>query len=111
EKVLAFHPSLFQPALLTKAAIQPAALQYHGPAKEKAPYIGDDVFVPHLMNILTMAEIEVTLRFLPLIDSVEKNRNVVSAETRRIISEAIDTDNSAAASIAGCLKTGLGAAE
>ncbi|MGR9036824.1 MAG: lysophospholipid acyltransferase family protein, partial [Gammaproteobacteria bacterium] len=61
EKVLAFHPSLFQPALLTKAAIQPVALQYHGPAKEKAPNIGDDVFVPHLMNILTMAEIEVTL--------------------------------------------------
>jgi 1-acyl-sn-glycerol-3-phosphate acyltransferase len=111
DEVLGFHASLFQPALLTKSAIQPVALQYSGAAKEMAPYIGEDIFVPHLLQILTLDKIEVTLSFLPLIDNWETNRNAVSAETRKMISEALYSDNFTTDSNPICLNTGQAAAE
>lgn len=92
DKVLGFHASLFQPALLAESAIQPAAIQYLGAAREKAPFIGDHAFVPHLMQMLLLDKIEVRLRFLPLIDTTGKNRSTVSAETRDMILEAIAFD-------------------
>jgi len=99
DEVLHFHSSLFQPALLTKSAIQPVALQYQGTAKEHAPFVGDDDFVPHLIKMLTLDKIEVQLSFLPVITSSGKDRHTVSLETReRIwekISESLPADNSA----------------
>ena len=98
DEVLNFHSSLFQPALLTKSAIQPVVLQYQGAAKESAPFIGDDSFVPHLIKMLTLDKIEVRLSFLPVIDGSGKNRQAVSLEARDIIrsniSECSPADNS-----------------
>ncbi len=91
-EVLNFHSSLFQPALLTKSAIQPIALQYQGAAKEHAPFIGEDDFIPHLIKILALDKIEVKLSFLPIVNSSGKNRNEVSLETRSIILEKISND-------------------
>jgi 1-acyl-sn-glycerol-3-phosphate acyltransferase len=92
EEVLNFHSSLFQPALLTKSAIQPIALQYQGIAKEHAPFIGEDDFVPHLIKMLTLDTIEVRLSFLPLITGSGKSRNEVSLETRDMIWRKISYD-------------------
>jgi 1-acyl-sn-glycerol-3-phosphate acyltransferase len=98
DEVLHFHSSLFQPALLTRTAIQPVALQYQGEAKEHAPYVGDDVFVPHLIKMLALDRIEVRLSFLPAISSTGKSRHTVSLETRdriwKKISEDLPADNS-----------------
>jgi 1-acyl-sn-glycerol-3-phosphate acyltransferase len=88
-EVLHFHPSLFQPALLTRSAIQPVTLQYQGPAKELAPFVGDDAFVPHLIKMLTLDKIEVQLSFLPVINSSGKNRQSVSLEARNMIWDKI----------------------
>jgi 1-acyl-sn-glycerol-3-phosphate acyltransferase len=99
DKVLGFHASLFQPALLTRSVIQPVALQYQGTAEEHAPFVDDDAFVPHLIKMLTLDKIEVRLIFLPAINSSGKNRHAVSLETREMIwgkiSEGLPTDNSA----------------
>jgi len=84
-EVLSFHASLFQPALLTRSDIQPVALQYQGAAKECAPFVGDDAFVPHLIKMLTLDKIEVRLSFLPVINGSGKNRLAVSLETRDMI--------------------------
>ncbi|MCK9398244.1 MAG: 1-acyl-sn-glycerol-3-phosphate acyltransferase [Methylobacter sp.] len=89
DEVLNFHSSLFQPALLTRSAIQPVALQYQGIAKEHAPFVGDDGFVPHLIRMLSLDKIEVQLSFLPAINSSGKNRHAVSTETRDLIWEKI----------------------
>ncbi len=89
DEVLHFHSSLFQPALLTRSAIQPVALQYQGAAKELAPFVGDDGFVPHLIKMLSMDKIEVRLSFLPVINSSGKNRHSVSLEARTMIWEEI----------------------
>lgn len=98
DDVLHFHASLFQPAMLTRSAIQPVALQYQGASKEVAPFVGDDGFVPHLIKMLTMDKIEVRLSFLPIINSSGKNRHSVSIEARDMvwnkISEGLPTDNS-----------------
>ncbi|MGR9014813.1 MAG: lysophospholipid acyltransferase family protein [Gammaproteobacteria bacterium] len=102
DEVLHFHPSLFQPALLTRSSIQPVAIQYQGAAKESAPFIGDDDFVPHLIKMLAMDKIEVRLSFLPVINSTETNRHSASLEARDMIwekiSEGLATNNSAACS-------------
>lgn len=92
DEVLHFHSSLFQPALLTKSAIQPVALQYQGKAKEHAPFVGNDAFVPHLIKMLTMDKIEVHLSFLPVINSSSKSRHAVSLETRNKIWKKISVD-------------------
>ena len=92
DQVLHFHSSLFQPALLTRSAIQPVVLQYIGAAKEHAPFVGDDAFVPHLIKMLSMDKIEVRLSFLPVINSAGKSRHSVSHETRGMIWEKISED-------------------
>lgn len=98
DEVLHFHSSLFQPALLTRSAIQPVAIQYQGAAKELAPFVGDDAFVPHLIKMLAQDKIEVRLSFLPVINSSGKNRHSVSLEARGMIwkkiSECSSADNS-----------------
>jgi len=107
DEVMHFHSSLFQPALLTRSAIQPVAIQYQGAAKEQAPFIGDDAFVPHLIKMLAMDKIEVQLSFLPVIDSpAGKNRHTISLEARSMIAEKI-SENLPADYSALCASTRL----
>ena len=89
DEVLGFHASLFQPALLTKSAIQPVALQYHGLAKEHAPFVGDDDFIPHLIKMLSLDKIEVRVCFLSVIKSSGRDRLSVGTEARELILQEI----------------------
>jgi len=63
DRVLRFHSRLFQPARLTAAVVQAAALRYTGVAATLAPFVGDDDFVPHLWRLLQLPEIEVCLHY------------------------------------------------
>ena len=105
DEVLGFHASLFQPALLTRSAIQPVALQYQGIAKQQAPFIGDDDFIPHLIKMLSLDKIEVHVCFLPVIKSSGKNRHSVSVEARAMISEEISRGTSLDNQEHQCLKS------
>lgn len=87
--VLPFHASLFQSALLTKANIQPVALEYMGVAKGNAPFIGEDGFVPHLLKMLSLDKMEVRVAFLPGINTAGKSRHSVSNEARAMILDSI----------------------
>jgi len=89
DDVLGFHASLFHPALLTRSAIQPVAIQYQGAAKEHAPFIGDDDFIPHLIKMLSLGKIEVHVCFMPVIKSSGRDRQSVSVDAREMISEEI----------------------
>ena len=91
--VLDFHPSLFQPALLTKVPIQATAIRYLNGAKETAPFIGDDEFISHLFKMLMMDQIEVRIDFLPVIETEAQTRNAVSSEARKLIVEALTDGN------------------
>ena len=85
DEVSSFHASLFQPALLTRSAIQPVALQYQGEARQQAPFIGDDDFIPHLIKMLSLDKIEVRVCFLPVIKSSGRDRHSVGVEAREMI--------------------------
>ena len=89
EDVLGFHSSLFQPAILTRSAIQPVVLKYEGVAKQQVPFIGDDEFIPHLFKMLSLDKIEVQVCFLPLINSYGRDRQSISVEARELISEEL----------------------
>lgn len=89
DEVLGFHASLFQPAVLTKALVQPIALEYHGIAKQQAPFVGDDAFVDHLFKMLMLDKIEVTISFLPVIRTVGRDRLSVCHEARELIVDKI----------------------
>ncbi len=93
DDVLNFHASLFQPAVLTRSPIQPVAIQYLGAAKEQAPFVGDDDFIPHLIRMLSLDKIEVRLDFLPVINSSGKDRHSISIEARNRILEKISNDS------------------
>ncbi|MGR9086611.1 MAG: lysophospholipid acyltransferase family protein [Gammaproteobacteria bacterium] len=87
--VLDFHASLFQPALSTKTAIQPVAIQYLGIAGSEAPFVGEDDFVPHLLKILKLETVDVRVIFLPAVDSVGKSRFAISTEARNQIARTL----------------------
>ena len=89
DNVLGFHASLFQSAILTKSAIQPVVLRYEGKAKQQAPFIGDDSFIPHLMKMLSLDEIDVQVCFLPLISSSGSDRHSVCNQARAMIAEEV----------------------
>ena len=87
--VLPFHSSLFQPALLTKAAIQPVSLEYLNSAKTCAPFVGEDSFLPHLFRLLSLPKIEARIEFHPVLATAGKTRQIVSAESRKYILAAL----------------------
>lgn len=89
DDVLPFHASLFQPALLTKANIQPVALHYLNESKALAPFIGDDAFLPHMLRILSMDKVEVRVVFLPVINTAGKSRQAVCNEARELITNSV----------------------
>lgn len=93
DDVLPFHASLFQPALLTKAPIQVAAIQYLGDSKGQAPFVGEDAFVPHLLKMLSLDKIEARVDFGTLINTAGKNRQLISQKARGMILESITGDN------------------
>jgi lyso-ornithine lipid O-acyltransferase len=97
--VLPFHASLFQPALLVKANVQPIALEYLGESKGQAPFVDDDTFVPHLLRILSLDKVEVRVVFHPMINTAGKTRQSVSGEARALIMDSM-TDEKAIASTA-----------
>ncbi|CAA9890594.1 1-acyl-sn-glycerol-3-phosphate acyltransferase [Candidatus Methylobacter favarea] len=87
--ILPFHSSLFQPALLTKAAIQPIALEYLGDTKALAPFIGEDAFVPHLLRMLAMEELHISMKILPVIKTAGKKRHELAKHSRDSICLAL----------------------
>lgn len=93
-QVLDFYPSLFQPALLTQAAVQPAVIRYLNAARETAPFVDDDEFVPHLLKMLAHEIIEVRLDFLPQIENEGITRHVLSNESRNRIAAVLVAEDS-----------------
>lgn len=99
-KVLRFHGRLFQPAYLAGVGVQAVALSYEGEAKRYAPFIGEDEFVPHLLNILKLERIDMHLAYGPTLP-MGLDASAMAAAARRQISEAL-------APAGGAARVGLG---
>jgi 1-acyl-sn-glycerol-3-phosphate acyltransferase len=87
--VLRFHGKLFQPAQLAGVSVQAVALRYEGDAKYRAPFIGDDELLPHLLDILKLERIDLCLCYCPALPA-GTHRSELAAATRRQIVAALD---------------------
>lgn len=90
EEVLRFHARLFQPAVLVGGKVQSVGLAYRGEARRKAPFIGEDEFLPHLWQLLAEREIAIDLVFCEAVAADHLSRDRLAQETRLRIVEALD---------------------
>jgi len=88
ERVLRFHARLFQPARLAHVPTQAIAIEYGGPARTIAPFIGDDSFLPHLLRVLMLDRIEIRLHFCPSVPAGTP-RDALAQTTRAQVTEAM----------------------
>lgn len=66
--VLPFYPSLFEPAVENGISITAAQITYtndNGDFARHIPFIGDDVFLPHLLKLLSKPAVSATVIFAP----------------------------------------------
>ncbi|HXH72945.1 MAG TPA: lysophospholipid acyltransferase family protein [Mariprofundaceae bacterium] len=92
DRVLRFHPRLFQAACRTAALVQPVMLRYPEAAGLSAtvPFIGDDEFVSHLLQLLRQPEIEAELVFLPALDAAGQLPDHLADAAHAMISWALN---------------------
>ena len=88
DKVLRFHSRLFQPAALVGARVQAVALWYKGDAKAMAPFVGEDEFLPHLICILQLDQIDLHLAYCPALP-VGLDGQAMAAASRRQVAEVL----------------------
>ncbi|HEY5894035.1 MAG TPA: lysophospholipid acyltransferase family protein [Chthoniobacterales bacterium] len=61
--VLAFRPSLLEPALKSRSPIVPVGISYLGEASRIVPWYGDMTLAPHLLNLLNHRGLAVRIDF------------------------------------------------
>lgn len=83
-----FHSALFEVPRQAYCPIQPLAIRYwyQGKLDTLAPYIGDDVFIFHLWQILSRKSTCVELNFLSPISSREPRRQLSRKSQSMIVS-------------------------
>jgi 1-acyl-sn-glycerol-3-phosphate acyltransferase len=88
QRVLRFHSKLFHPAQLANASVQAIALRYEGGAKQYAPFIGEEEFLPHLLNVLALDRIDLHLHYAQALPA-GLHRSETAAAAHRQVAEAL----------------------
>ncbi|WNV05809.1 lysophospholipid acyltransferase family protein [Candidatus Methylospira mobilis] len=91
DQVLRFHPRLFHPAQQAQVLVQAVSVHYSGAAKEVAPFVGDDAFVPHLLKVIQLRRIDLHLHYCTPLSSVQE-RNRLAQSARAQIIDALQMD-------------------
>ncbi len=87
-----FFHKLFQAACVTGADIQPVVLCYRdekGELHAVAPFIGDDEFTEHLLNVLKEKRIDVELVVLPRVSINGRDERTLARDLRAMMTEAL----------------------
>jgi len=88
ERVLRFHAKFLQPAQLAHVPVQAIALEYLGQARTVAPFIGEDEFLPHLINIFKLDRIPLRVHYCPPLASGQ-HRDAFAQTTRKQVVAAL----------------------
>jgi 1-acyl-sn-glycerol-3-phosphate acyltransferase len=90
DSVRRFHPRLFAAAANTSATIQPLALRYgRAPdGRNVAPFVGDDAFLPHLLQLLGLPGLDVQVVLAPAFTANEE-RGALARKARAAVTEAL----------------------
>ena len=87
-----FFHKLFQAACMTGADIQPVVICYrdeHGELHSVAPFIGDDEFTTHLLDVLKEKHIAVELLVLPRVSINGRNERTLAKDLQTMMSDAL----------------------
>jgi 1-acyl-sn-glycerol-3-phosphate acyltransferase len=91
-----FHGRLLQPAIAAGVPVQPVAIHYQGAAAACVPFVDDDDFLPHLLQLLQQPRIGVTVHFAqPLLVDDGIQRNALARLARSQVLLALDLDDDA----------------
>ncbi len=88
ERVLRFHAKLFQPAQLAHVTVQAVGLEYLDEARAVAPFVGDDDFLPHLLQILKLERVPLRLHYCQPLPA-GPHRDVLAQTARKQIVAAL----------------------
>jgi len=93
-----FHHRLFGAAIKAERPVQPVALRYleAGAASRRAPFVGEDSLVPHLVDVLAGGTIEVEVTLLPLVSSRGHDRRSLARAAQASVASLIDSTPAAA---------------
>jgi 1-acyl-sn-glycerol-3-phosphate acyltransferase len=89
--LLRFHPRLFAVAQQAGVPVRPVALRYGSNESPDtvAPFIGDDMLMPHLLRVLRSPGIRVQISFLPELDARQRDRRGFADAARAELSAAL----------------------
>jgi lyso-ornithine lipid O-acyltransferase len=88
-----FHSRLFQAAIDANAQIQPVAIRYPHPdgVHPKAPFIGDTQFLESTLDMMSEANMDVTLHFLKPMNACDFSRDELAQASKKQILEIIQS--------------------
>lgn len=92
QQVRRFFPNMFSAPIQAHTPVHPLAIRYteRGVLSTNAPFIDDDEFFSHLINILTLDHITVTLHALnPIPTTTDSKRKSISDQAREQINTTI----------------------
>jgi 1-acyl-sn-glycerol-3-phosphate acyltransferase len=89
-----FHARLYQPALLTRAPVQPVAIAYPHPLGDRlthplAPFVGEQTLTAHVWALLGARDLVVRIAFLPPLSSTETRRQRLVGQSREAIASRL----------------------
>ncbi len=87
-----FFHKLFQAAVMTGADIQPVVICYrdeNGDLHNVAPFIGDDEFTSHLLDVLKEKHIGVELLVLPRVSVEGRNERTLAKDLQAMMADAL----------------------
>lgn len=95
DRVRTFHGRLLSAAIEAQVPTQPVAVAYRyaGERDSIAPFINDDEFSQHLWRLLGSKDIEVEVRFLPILDSSRLNRNQLARSAHASVCQALGLED------------------
>ncbi|MFI5350641.1 MAG: lysophospholipid acyltransferase family protein, partial [Elusimicrobiota bacterium] len=107
ESVLAFKASLFEAPARLGCDVQPVSVAYpYGSGSSPvAPFVGDDEFVPHLLQVLAEPGVDITLTYAPAFSGHGRTREELAHAAREAVIAGLDEERSFTGSLVAARET------
>lgn len=93
DRLLKFHTSLFEPAVVNQAKVAPTAIRYrqtNGETAECAAFVGETTFTESISAIIAQRKMIAEITFAPTIDAAAMTRRDVALQSENAIAAILD---------------------
>jgi 1-acyl-sn-glycerol-3-phosphate acyltransferase len=93
DRLLKFHTSLFEPAVVNQAKVAPAAIRYrltNGEKADCAVFVGETTFTESIGAIIAQRKMIAEITFAPVIDAATQTRRDVAQQSENAIAAILD---------------------